>query len=51
MGTASNQGSSATARLLTWCTCSANRTLPAEDSTAARIAALEVRIAELEARL
>ncbi|MER5882683.1 hypothetical protein ABT160_02525 [Streptomyces sp. NPDC001941] len=36
---------------LAWCTCAANQELPAEDSTAARIAALEARIAELEARL
>lgn len=50
MGTAANQGSPATARLLTWCTCSADRSLPTEDSNAARIAALETRIAELEAR-
>ncbi|MGS2592074.1 hypothetical protein [Streptomyces hebeiensis] len=51
MGTASNQGTDATARLLTRCTCSANRELPAEDSANARIAALEARLAELEARL
>ncbi|MFF2009146.1 hypothetical protein ACFVWY_08745 [Streptomyces sp. NPDC058195] len=50
MGTATNQGTPATARLLTWCTCSANRSLPAEDNANARIAALEARIAELEAR-
>ncbi|WP_406324431.1 hypothetical protein [Streptomyces niveus] len=49
MGTAANQSPN-TLRLLTWCTCSANRELPAEDSTNARIAALEARIAELEAR-
>lgn len=49
MGTAANQGSPETARLMTWCTCSANRRLPTEDSNAARIAALEARIAELEA--
>lgn len=49
MGTAANQ-SPTTLRLMTWCTCSANRSLPAEDSNAARIAALEARIAELEAR-
>ncbi|MFE3123710.1 hypothetical protein ACFXHD_09845 [Streptomyces hydrogenans] len=50
LGTASNQGTPATARLLTWCTCAADRTLPAEDSIAARIAALEARITELESR-
>lgn len=50
MGTASNQ-SKGTLRLLTWCTCSASRKLPAEDSANARIAALEARITELEARL
>jgi hypothetical protein len=49
MGTAANQ-SATTLRLMTWCTCSANRALPTEDSNAARIAALEARIAELEAR-
>lgn len=51
IGTASNQGQAETARLLTWCTCAANRALPTEDSNAARIAALEARITELEARL
>ncbi|MFE4658130.1 hypothetical protein ACFRFJ_15775 [Streptomyces hydrogenans] len=50
LGTASNQGTPATARLLTWCTCAADRTLPTEDSNAARIAALEARITELESR-
>lgn len=50
MGTAANQ-STGTLRLTTWCTCSANRALPTEDSTNARIAALEARITELEAQL
>jgi hypothetical protein len=50
-GTAANQGQPETNRLLTWCTCAANHTLPAEDHQAARIAALEARLAELEARL
>jgi hypothetical protein len=52
MGTASNQSArEETRRLLTWCTCSANLALPAEDSAAARIALLEARVADLEARL
>lgn len=51
MGTASNQGTPTTARLMTWCTCTANRKLPAEDNAAARIAVLEARLTELEARL
>ncbi|MFJ9029774.1 hypothetical protein ACIRQP_14820 [Streptomyces sp. NPDC102274] len=50
MGTASNQSPN-TLQLLTWCTCSANQSLPTEDNTNARIAALEARITELEARL
>lgn len=49
MGTAANQGSPGTARLLTRCTCAANRSLPTEDSAMARIAALEARIEQLEA--
>lgn len=36
-------------RSLTWCTCSANGELLAEEAAAARIAALEARIAALEA--
>ncbi len=51
MGTASNQGTRTTARLMTWCTCTANRSLPAEDNAAVRIAVLEARLTELEARL
>lgn len=50
MGTAANQSASTT-RLLTWCTCAADHTLSSEDNAAARIAALEARIAELEQRL
>ncbi|MFJ3923061.1 hypothetical protein [Streptomyces sp. NPDC090022] len=50
LGTASNQGSPNTARLLTWCTCTANHQLSSEDNLAARITALEARITELENR-
>lgn len=47
-GTAANQGTPDTNRLLTWCTCTVD--LPAEDSLAARIAHLEARVTELENR-
>lgn len=50
MGTASNQGSPHTNRLLTWCTCTANRELSHEDNLAARIEVLEARITALENR-
>ena len=46
LGTAALGG--ADPRSLTWCTCSANGELLAEEAAAARIAALEARIAALE---
>ncbi|MFD6874510.1 MULTISPECIES: hypothetical protein [unclassified Streptomyces] len=48
LGTAANQGTPETLRLLTWCTCTA--ALPTEDSLTARIAHLEARVTELENR-
>ncbi|KAB8162943.1 hypothetical protein FH609_004245 [Streptomyces sp. 3MP-14] len=51
MGTAANQAGADTARLLTWCTCSANLTLPQEDNLAHRVALLEARLAELADQL
>lgn len=49
MGTAANQGSPQTARLLTWCTC--KTALPTDANAAALVATLTARVDELERRL